>query len=59
MLRFANRDILCYCLAWALRHSCLELGKGLPQLQNQMGEMVRRIKSYEDALWENDAAWRL
>jgi len=59
MLRFANRDILCYRLAWALRHSYLELNKSLRQLQNQMGELARRIKSYEDALRENDATWRL
>jgi uncharacterized protein YukE len=59
MLRFANRDILCYCLALASRYACLDLNPSLTQLQNKMGELARQIKSYEDALWENDAAWRL
>jgi len=58
MLRFANRDILCYCLAWASRHKYLELNPSLAQLQNQVGNLARQIKGYEDALWENDSSWR-
>ena len=57
MLRFTNRDILCYCLAWACRHRYLELNPSLTQLQNQVGNLARQIKGYEDALWENDSSW--
>ena len=40
-------------------YSYLRFNPSLPQLQNQVGELARRIKGYEDALWENDAVWRL